>query len=281
MNLPTLKNRSRSLWALVALVGMGSAAVAWASLGSPPFAASSSPILAKVNGKPISRAAFERVWTETREAEKALDMQENRQLVLDSMIGAELLAQQARSDNQLMADTQLQSAMEMQSRNLLANAYASEYLRRNPVTEADLKAAYDQLVKDLGNTEYHIAHILVPKQEDAEALYARIARAEISFAKATESSKPGDGRRAGDLGWQAQGRLPPGLREAVAALNGGPGLLKPFADNYGWHVAQVDEVRAIKVPTLEQSRAELVPMAQRLQLRNHLAQLKEHASIKY
>ena len=212
---------------------------------------------------------------------RMLEMQENRQVVLDSVVGAELLAQQARNDSQVMADAQLQAAMEMQTRNLLANAYVNEFLRRNPASDTVLKAAYDQLLKDLGKNELHLRHVLLAKQDEAKALHARIARNELSFAKALEltEEKTQDGKKGtGDLGWLAEGRMSAPLKASVTAAKGA-GLLEPFADQYGWHVVQVEETRPLKAPAFEEVRAELIPIAQRTLLRDHLAKIKASASI--
>lgn len=274
--------------AAVAATSLGSTAAVWAGLGgmaglTGAIGGSAASVIARVNGQVISRAAFERVWAETRDQSRALEMQENRQIVLDSLVGAELLAQQARRDGQVMADPQLQAAMEMQARNLLANAYAAEFLRRNPAGEPALKAAYEQLVKDLGSTEFHLRHVLLAKQEDAEALYGRLVRGELNFSKALESTeeKLADGKKgSGDVGWLAEGRLAGPLKEGVLASKGAAGLIKPYADQYGWHVVMVEESRPLKAPAFEAVRGELIPVAQRQMLKDHLAQLKDKASIK-
>lgn len=277
----TLKNP----WVLgsVALASLAGTAAVWAALGQsvPNWSAAS---VAKVNGQAISRAAFDKVWSETREQSRALEMQENRQVVLDSIVGAELLAQRARQDSAVMADPQVQAAMEMQTRNLLANAYVAEFLRRSPATDAALKAAYDQLVKDLGATEYKLHHVLLAKQEDAEALHGRIMRGEVSFTKALESTeeKTQDGKRGnGDIGWLPEGRLNGPLKEAATQLKGAPGIAKPYSDQFGWHIVQFEESRPLKAPAFDAVRGELIPMAQRTMLREHLAQLKEKANIKF
>ena len=284
--LQTLRPHNRRIVGVVAgVVGLTGAAVVWAAFGNPlPIGGGSgkaTQVIARVNGAPISRAAFERVWAETREQSRMLEMQENRQVVLDSVVGAELLAQQARNDSQVMADAQLQAAMEMQTRNLLANAYVNEFLRRNPASDTVLKAAYDQLLKDLGKNELHLRHVLLAKQDDAKALHARIARNELSFAKALEltEEKTQDGKKGtGDLGWLAEGRMSAPLKASVTAAKGA-GLLEPFADQYGWHVVQVEETRPLKAPAFEEVRAELIPIAQRTLLRDHLAKIKASASI--
>ena len=284
--LQTLRPHNRRIVGVVAgVVGLTGAAVVWAAFGNPlPIGGGSgkaTQVIARVNGAPISRAAFERVWAETREQSRMLEMQENRQVVLDSVVGAELLAQQARNDSQVMADAQLQAAMEMQTRNLLANAYVNEFLRRNPASDTVLKAAYDQLLKDLGKNELHLRHVLLAKQDDAKALHDRIARNELSFAKALEltEEKTQDGKKGtGDLGWLAEGRMSAPLKASVAAAKGA-GLLEPFVDQYGWHVVQVEETRPLKAPAFEEVRAELIPIAQRTLLRDHLAKIKASASI--
>jgi peptidyl-prolyl cis-trans isomerase C len=282
----TLRPHNRRIISVTAgIIGLTGAAVVWAAFGNPlaigGVSGKATQVIARVNGAPISRAAFERVWAETREQSRMLEMQENRQVVLDSVVGAELLAQQARNDSQVMADAQLQAAMEMQTRNLLANAYVNEFLRRNPASDTVLKAAYDQLLKDLGKNELHLRHVLLAKQDDAKALHDRIARNELSFAKALEltEEKTQDGKKGtGDLGWLAEGRMSAPLKASVAAAKGA-GLLEPFGDQYGWHVVQVEETRPLKAPAFEEVRGELIPIAQRTLLRDHLAKIKASASI--
>ena len=55
-------------------------------------------------------------------------------------------------------------------------AFIQDYVKKNPVSDAQLKAQYETIKTQLGNTEYKAHHILVKEEADATAIIANLKK---------------------------------------------------------------------------------------------------------
>ena len=79
--------------------------------------------------------------------------------------------------------------------------------KKNPVTDAEIKAEYDKFKAPVGGTEYRARHILVEKEDEAKALIAQIkGGAKFEDLAKKNSKDPGSAENGGDLDW-ANARL--------------------------------------------------------------------------
>ena len=141
---------------------------------------------------------------------------------------------------------------------ILVAAVFEDFVEREGVTEAELKAAYASIQADYTGKEYQVKHILVEKEAEANALIAKI-KAGASFADmAKQNSKdPGSAPNGGDLGWVSDKSLVPEFSKAMVALNKGQLTDKPVKSQFGWHIIRVDDVRDAKAPPMDEIKAEL------------------------
>jgi peptidyl-prolyl cis-trans isomerase SurA len=118
-----------------------------------------------------------------------------------------------------------------------------------------------------GETEYHLAHVLVivPEQASPEQIEAKRRRAEealnqirggaeFSQVAAGFSDAP-DALKGGDLGWRAPARLPTVFAEQVRSMKPGEvsGVLRSPA---GFHIVKLEDTRSRNQPTVvEQTHA--------------------------
>jgi len=118
-----------------------------------------------------------------------------------------------------------------------------------------------------GETEYHLAHILVivPEQASPEQIDAKRQRAEEALKQvrggaefsqvAAGYSDAADALKGGDLGWRAPARLPTVFADQVRNMKPGDvsGVLRSPA---GFHIVKLEEVRSRNEPTVvEQTHA--------------------------
>ncbi|MGQ0621561.1 MAG: SurA N-terminal domain-containing protein [Panacagrimonas sp.] len=133
-----------------------------------------------------------------------------------------------------------------------------------PPPEA-LKAIYDA-EKDARFTsteERKARHILVnfgadkdAAQKKAEDLAAQI-KAGADFAKlaAAHSDDTGSKAQGGDLGWVRKGMMAPRFEETLFGLQAG-GVAGPVETEFGWHVIQLDEVKAVATKAFEEAQVQ-------------------------
>ena len=99
--------------------------------------------VAVVNGQPVAESVL-RMYALTTERKNLEEMSpEDRERVLDDLIGLQLLAQQATKDG-LTSSRTLAAQVELQRLRLVANAMATDYIEKNPPSDADIQAIYDE-----------------------------------------------------------------------------------------------------------------------------------------
>ena len=121
---------------------------------------------------------------------------------------------------------------------------------KTAATDAEMKKVYDEAAKaQKPEEEVHARHILVPTEDEAKAVLARVKGGE-DFAKvATELSKD-PGSKGGDLGWFTKDRMVPEFADAAFKLEKGK-LSEPVKSQFGWHVILVEDKRMKEPPPFE------------------------------
>lgn len=210
--------------------------------------------------------------------------------VLERMITQRALLQQAKEDGVRVDDTQVERAIariaqenkmsaddfrKLLEHDKIAYAKYREDVRNEMIVqrlrerEVDSKvqvtdAEVDQYLAALkaqsgGETEYHLAHILVlvPEQASAEQIEARRKRAEealrsiksgADFAQiAAGYSDAGDALQGGNLGWRSGARLPTVFTDTIREMKPGQvsGVLRSAA---GFHIVKLIEKRSHDEP---------------------------------
>ena len=124
--------------------------------------------VAVVNGKPLAESVV-RTYVLATERQNLDDLSaEDRERVIDDVIGLELLAQEA--EKQGLTDSRARAArIELQRQQLLAGAMATDYTQKNPLSEADIRAVYDENLSRLSGQQFKARHNLETTEADADA----------------------------------------------------------------------------------------------------------------
>jgi peptidyl-prolyl cis-trans isomerase C len=85
-------------------------------------------------------------------------------------------------------------------------------------------------------TPYHVAHILLQHQYEAEDLLKKLKAGEAFEALAQKFSKCPSAARGGDLGPLKSGRADPDFEEASLNLKIGEISEKPVRTRFGYHL---------------------------------------------
>lgn len=209
-----------------------------------------------VNKVAISQATFADAMREQLQR-GAKDSDQLRNAVMDELIIAEALAQQA-SKNKLTNNPDVKRALANAQRSILAEAYLISQLKVNPVTDAQVRAEYDRqisMTKEGRNaTEYRIAQIVTKDESSAKAALARLNTGEDfnAVAKAT-SIDPEVARSGPELPWSLPDQLIPPLGDTVVGLAKGS-VSEPIATSVGFHLLKVLDARPFKAPTFDESK---------------------------
>jgi len=232
---------------------------------------------ASVNGQFISKSALTALTKEITERARGQVIPKDK--LIDELVKRELLIQEAKSKG-LDKSAEIIERLEMMKGALLSQAAVEDYIKANPVSDADLKAAYDKQINMVaGGTEYKARHILVKEESEAVAIIAELDKgADFSKLATTKSTGPSKAQ-GGDLGWFGAAQMVAPFSEAVAKLENGKYTTAPVKTQFGWHVILREDVRQQTPPPFEAVKAQLEPMVQRQKLTNYLDALRKGAQV--
>ena len=234
--------------------------------------------VAVVNGQPVAESVL-RMYALTAERKNLEEMSpEDRERVLDDLIGLQLLAQQATKDG-LTSSRTLAAQVELQRLRLVANAMATDYIEKNPPSDADIQAIYDENLPRLVGEQYKARHILVATKEEAESVIAQLRQGSDFVALAEERADGPTGPNGGALDWFTLDSMPPAFAAAVTAMTVGSYSAEPVQTDFGFHVILLEETRKQEPPGLADIRDELANAAQRKRLEDYIKALRESATV--
>jgi peptidyl-prolyl cis-trans isomerase C len=258
----------------VLLAGFVAALPAYAQ--SPTTAtAGAKPV--SVNGVQIPRARIDAI-VKAQEAQGAKDSPELRAAITDRLIMNEVIAQEATRKG-LAKSPEVQAQLELVRQNVLLNAYRQDFLKNNPLPDAQLKAEYEKIRSQVGDKEYKARHILVEKEDEAKAIVANLKKGQKFEDLAKQSKDPGSKDKGGELDWNSPGAYVKPFGDALAKLEKGKYTETPVQTQFGWHVIQLEDVRPTKFPPYEEVKPQLAERLQGQALEKNVADLRAKAKI--
>ena len=218
-----------------------------------------------VNGVIIPQSHFDAMNKE-REATGQPASPDVGNAIKEELISREVLSQAAKKKG-LDRDPTVAAQMDMARQAVLIRAFFEDYVKANPISDAQLKADYDKYVVQLGDKEFKVRHILVDKEDDAKAIIVSLKRGETFEKLAKDKSKDTGSKDNGcDLDWAPAGRYVPEFATAVKAQAKGQLSETPVKTPFGYHVIRVDDSRAMKVPSFDEVKVKFRQQAQQEQV---------------
>jgi peptidyl-prolyl cis-trans isomerase C len=207
------------------------------------------------------------------------DTPQLHQAVRDELVNREILMQEAvREGIPARPDVKAQVAVAQQT--VVLRAMIEDFAAKNKPSDAEVKARYDELVKQAGGKEYHLHHILVDNEQQAKDLIAKIKGGAKFEDLAKQFSKdPGSGKNGGDLDWANPKTYVPEFADAAEKLQKGQMTDTPVHTQFGWHIIRVDDIRDIAPPPLDQVKGQIVQQMQQEKLQAFEQNLRTKAKI--
>ncbi|HRF29615.1 MAG: peptidylprolyl isomerase [Azonexus sp.] len=251
--------------------------VAGAIISAPALAAEKGKAFATVNGQPISQTVYNAFVAEQK-AQGAPDSPELQNAVKEELVRREILAQEAKKKG-MDKNPNIQGQIELAKQAVLIRAYLSDYVKANPISEAQLKAEYDVIKNNLGSTEYKSRHVLVEKEEEAKAIIAKLDKGEKFSELAKQSKDPGSKDKGGELGWSSPAAYVKPFGEALTKLKKGEYTKTPVQSDFGYHVIQLDDSRPANPPPFDQVKPQMQQRASQQQIETLVKELRSKAKV--
>ncbi|GAB3628725.1 peptidylprolyl isomerase [Pandoraea terrae] len=244
-----------------------------ATVSLPAFAQN----VAVVNGTPVPVSRANAMVAEmVRQGQP--DSPQLQQQVREELVKREILAQEAvRRGIPARPDVKFQ--VEMAKQTVLIRALIADVVK-TPVSDAELQSRYDQIKKQFGDKEYHARHILVPSEDLAKEIIAKL-KGGAKFADLAKqySKDPGSAQNGGDLDWSPANAYVPEFAAALGKLQKGQMTDAPVKTNFGYHVIQLDDVRDAQIPSLAEVKPQLEQQMREEKLQKFEQELEKKAKI--
>jgi peptidyl-prolyl cis-trans isomerase C len=248
---------------LRASVACAALALALAAGGALAQSAADDKVVAKVDGMPITEKDLALAAEDLASSlPQTADPQQKRDYLVGYMVDLKLGAR-AATQAKIADDPDFQRRLAYFKDKMLLDDYLQQEAKK-AVTADAMRKLYEDSVKNLPpEEEAHARHILVPTEDEAKAVEARIKGGE-DFAKvAGEVSKdPGSGKEGGDLGWFTKDRMVPEFADAAFKLQPGQ-VSDPVKSQFGWHVIKLEEKRPKPVPSFDDVKDQVAQYMQR------------------
>jgi len=251
-------------------------------------------ILVSFRGGEITLGEFDKAWGDIDNKNKY----KTKEKLLENMLKERILVQRAREiglEEDKNVSSQIKTVIGEIKReeeekikistqqSFIDAATKVEIYDKVKLSEEEIEEYYEEnketFIKD---EEYHLRHILVETQEEAEAVLEKI-RGGADFAElAKERSLCPSGEKGGDLGFIARGRTVKPFEDAGFALKVGE-ISEVVKTEFGYHIIKLEEISPERQRTLEESKAEieyiLLPEKQQDAFTNWLSSLKDEYNV--
>ncbi len=200
------------------------------------------PIVAKVGGDEIAVSIvnnfFDKIGATFTSAEEEFRAKRD---ALDSLIDYKLMVKGAYAAN-LDKDAEVDQLVNSEKSNFMFDElYRQEILPKLSVSDKEVDEFYDRL-----KVEYHLTHILVSTQKEADSIAAEIKQgADFGSIARAVSLDQSSAVRGGDLGFLSWGIADIDFRDAAFKLSVGQ-TSDPVKTSYGWHIIRLLETRDVQ-----------------------------------
>jgi len=209
-----------------------------------------------VNGKAIPKAQLDKLVQKSKQA----DNPQVRDQAREMLVTRELILQEADKRGVIQKES-VRDQLEQSRIGVLIAAVFEDYVEKEGVADAELKAAYDSVKTQYTGKEYRVEHILVEKEADAKALITQIkGGANFEEIAKSKSKDPGSAPNGGDLGYVSDNALVPEFSKAMVQLKNGQITDKPVKSQFGWHIIKMVDVRDVKPPSMDEIKDQLKQM---------------------
>lgn len=242
---------------------------------TPAYADDKSAAL--VNGVSITQSRVE-LAVKAEVAQGQADSPEMRKNIRENLIKRELMSQEAKQMG-LDKNTDIAQDMEMAKQSVLVNAFLLDYVKKHPISDETLQQEYESRKAKMGGQEFNARHILLETEGEAKDVIAQLGK-KVKFEKLVAKSKDtGSAAQGGSLGWAVPSNFVAPFAQALSGLQKGQYTQSPVQTQFGWHVIQLQDVRALKVPSFEEVKLQLQQRLQQQAVQKAIAELEAKAKI--
>lgn len=232
--------------------------------------------VATVNGTAITQAEVDAVLRASRQP----DTPQVRQAIKNQLI-TRVLIQQAAEKANYGSKPEVQTAMQVAKANAETQLYLKDNVKPAPVTDADVKTRYNEIVASLGKDEYKARLIVVKDAATAATVLSEVKAGKTFDALARQYSTAPSRDAGGELPWvsfktpASEGQtagLPVPIANALEKLPVGAIAPESIPVDGARAIVKLDAKRPTQVPGFNQAQATIRQQLEALALEKASAQ---------
>ena len=248
-----------------------------ALLGAPATQAQEGAV-ATVNGVRIPEAYVEFMLSRDEVKAAKQSPEQLRTAARENLINQEVVVQEAKKSG-LLSKAEVRTEIALREQRAVFGIYVREWLKSNPVTDDDVRAAYDAQRARMGNQEYHARHILVDSEDAARRIIEELNGGTSFESLAQQSKDAGSRARGGDLGWALPTIYVKPFADALTRLEKGQITATPVRTQFGYHVIRLDDVRETRVRPFEEVERRMRQQLMQQKIAGHIRTLRDKAKV--
>ena len=243
-------------------------------------------ILAKVNGRPVTRLEVEQSLAEVATMEDGAEPKlesfpiDFQRAFVDKYIEKLLIVDEARKAG-INKDPEVVSEVKNYEDNLIQQKYLTDLVIKQR-TDKKLRDIYASKFKTKeGKQEVHASHILVKTEEEAKKIKKELDNGADFDAMADKYSiDPGAKISSGDLGYFTADEKVEAFSKAAFALKKGE-TSGPIKTEFGWHIIKVYDKRKFTAPSYAEAISDVEGALATEVIDGEVSKLKDSAKVEY
>jgi peptidyl-prolyl cis-trans isomerase C len=234
--------------------------------------------VATVNGVKIPGSYMEFMLKTQEGRPAAQNAEQLRKVVRENLINQEVVVQEAKRSG-MLEKPDVQARLAIGERRAIAQMYMQEWLAANPVSDEEVRKAYEEARAQAGGQEYRARHILVDSEDEARRVIRELGAGASFETLAKESKDSGSKERGGDLGWALPSVYVKPFADAMTKLGKGQTTSAPVRTQFGYHVIRLDDVRDVQVPPFEKVQQNIRQQLTQRKVAARVNELRDKAKI--
>ena len=273
---PSVIHPIRSILLAAAIAATSQLSIAHAQPANK--AVGNDPVVARVNGQPITRSAVIDFYNQLPAPMNQIPLEQLVPGIIKELAARKLLGEAAEKAK-LADDPAVKSQLQAAREQVLQQAYLDRQMK-TALTEPKLKARYEELIKaQPPQEEVHARHILTATEADAQAALDEVKKG-VDFTEVSKKRSIGPtATTGGDLGFFTKDKMVPEFAEAAFALQPGQVSEKPVKSQFGWHVIKVEARRKAEPPRFEDVREQVYEIMSNEVVEQTVEELRKSAKI--
>ncbi|MDR7305240.1 peptidylprolyl isomerase [Rhodoferax saidenbachensis] len=212
--------------------------------------------IAIVNGKAVPKSRVDALAEQVKRSGRPVTPEMQGQLK-EEIIAREIFVQEAQARG-LDTTDDYKNQLELTRQSILIRELFTDFQKKNPVTDEEIKAEYDKFAAANAGKEYRARHILVEKEDQAKAIIASLKKgAKFEDIAKKQSKDPGSGANGGDLDWASASNYVKEFSEALTGLAKGKTTETPVKTQFGYHIIRLDDVRDAQLPKFDDVKPQI------------------------